>query len=70
MHVALFSPHSTHIPTPHTPCPHTHTDCKMVGTPFDPVFKGCVKHMCGNYVDRGEILLKDKQVLYLENTAI
>ena len=66
----LTSP-SNHTPThPHGHPPQTHTLCKILATPFDPVIKGCVKHMSGNYVDRREILLKDKQVLYLENTAI
>ena len=66
----LTSP-SNHTPThlPEHP-PQTHTLCKMLATPFDPVIKGCIKHISGNYVDRREILLKDKQVLYLENTAI
>ena len=61
----LTSP-SNHTPThPHGHPPQTHTLCKILATPFDPVIKGCVKHISGNYVDRREILLKDKQVFVL-----
>ena len=64
MHVTPLPPHPTTLLPTHTDTPHKHTR-KILATPFDPVIKGCVKHMSGNYVDRREILLKDKQVFVL-----
>ena len=66
MHVTPLPPHPTTLLPTHTDTPpQTHTLCKILATPFDPVIKGCVKHISGNYVDRREILLKDKQVFVL-----